>query len=168
MRMHGSMKKMGLVFALMLLAGAPRLSAQQPASNPLTVAVQNLSASRDSARARVEAPAAQPGDTLRYVLTFTNRETRPLRNVVFDNPIPAGVSLLGSSARMGGAGRVEYSIDGGRQYSAQPMVLVEENGQQVRRAATPESYTHIRWTLTGTVAPGASVTAQYDVRVGGR
>jgi len=160
-----------VVLAVMLLAGvAPALQAQQapPTPNPLQVTVQNLTASRDEARAQQPSTSAQPGDTLRYVLTFTNRETRPLRNIVFDNPIPGGMVVVPASARASTEARIEFSIDGGKQFSAQPMVLVTENGRQVRRPATPESYTHVRWTLTGSVAAGASVTAQYDARVTGR
>jgi hypothetical protein len=36
----------------------------------------------------------------------------------------------------------------------------------VQRAAAPEKYTHVRWTVGGFVAPGATVVAEFDVRFG--
>jgi len=153
------------IIAFMLPAA---LLAQQSApSNPLTVSFTNLTLAKDSARARTQpATSVLPGDTLRYSLTFANRESRALSNVVFNNPIPAGVVVLPAPAPAGL--RVEYAIDGGFNFSPRPMVTVEENGRQVSRPAEPQSYTHIRWTVTGSIAPGASVTAQYDARVTGR
>jgi hypothetical protein len=35
----------------------------------------------------------------------------------------------------------------------------------VRRPVPSERYTHVRWTIDGSVAPGATVTAEFDARV---
>jgi uncharacterized repeat protein (TIGR01451 family) len=155
-----------VVAVVALLLPAALVAQQAPQANPLTVSFANLTLAKDSARARTQpASSVMPGDTLRYSLTFANRESRALANVVFNNPIPSGVVVMPPAP----AGiRVEYSIDGGFAFSARPMVLVEENGRQVSRPAEPESYTHIRWTVADSIAPGARVTAQYDVRVTGR
>jgi uncharacterized repeat protein (TIGR01451 family) len=156
-----------LVALFAMLSPVALVAQQAPQANPLTVSFANLTLAKDSVRARTQASTSvMPGDTLRYSLTFTNRESRALANVVFNNPVPSGVVVMPAPAPAGI--RVEYSIDGGFAFSARPMVLVEENGRQVSRPAEPESYTHIRWTVADSIAPGARVTAQYDVRVTGR
>jgi uncharacterized repeat protein (TIGR01451 family) len=155
---------MGLLVAAVLLMTGSSVQAQQ-ANSPLKVSFTNITLQHDSARAKGGSTTALPDDTLRYVLAFTNTQERALRDVVFTNPIPAGLVLVSGSVKSTASTKVEYSIDGGHGYSEQPMVLVEENGRKIRRPATPDSYTHIRWTITGSIAPGATVTAQYDTRV---
>lgn len=152
---------------LVLAAGMQPAAAQQPEA--LTVSYENLTLARDSVRVKQGAGSvALPNDTLRYLVTFANTQGRELRNVVFTNPVPQGVVLLGGSVSASAPAKIEYSIDGGASYSVQPVVTVTENGRQVRRPATPAQYTHIRWTVTGGVAPSARVVARYDVRVGAR
>jgi len=157
-----------MLFAvLMLFAGAGAASAQE-ARNPLTVSYQNLTLMRDTARAKKQAATVvAPNDTLRYTLKFTNTQSRAVTNIVFTNPIPGGLYLVPGTVTSPPSARVEYSIDGGLTYEAQPMVTVTENGRTVRRPATPESYTNIRWTITDSIAPNATVTARYDARVSG-
>lgn len=156
-----------LIAVVAVVASSRPVVAQQASTNPLSVSFTNLTLAKDSVRVRTQAAnSVMPGDTLRYSLTFANRESRALANVVFNNPIPSGVVVLPTAAPSGI--RVEYSIDGGFAFAARPMVLVEENGRRVSRPAEPESYTHIRWSVAGSIAPGASVTAQYDARVTGR
>jgi uncharacterized repeat protein (TIGR01451 family) len=156
-----------LVTLVVLLLPAAASAQQAAQSNPLTVSFANLTLANDSVRARTQpATSVMPGDTLRYSLTFANREARALANIVFNNPVPAGVVVIPTPATAGL--RVEYSIDGGFTYAERPMVVVDEDGRRVSRPAEPESYTHIRWTVTDSIAPGTSVTARYDARVTGR
>jgi uncharacterized repeat protein (TIGR01451 family) len=155
-----------LAALLVVLAVTAPVAGQQ--AEPLVVAVENLTAAADSARAQRASGEALPNDVLRYTLTFTNPEGRELRNVVFTNPIPGGLVLVAGSVNTSAPASVAYSIDGGATYAEQPIVTVTENGRTVRRPADPSSYTHIRWTVTADVAPNARVTAEYQVRVGVR
>ena len=160
------MRGLKTVLVAVALLGAPVVVSAQGA--PLQITVENVTLKRDSVRAKGATKAALPTDTLRYALTFTNRETRAVRNVVFENPLPAGLMLLGGTVTTSAGARVEYSIDGGRTYAERPVVSVMEGGRRVERAAAPGAYTHIRWTTTDAVAPGARVIAQYDARLGRR
>ncbi|HEX2189402.1 MAG TPA: hypothetical protein VHG51_10915, partial [Longimicrobiaceae bacterium] len=63
--------------------------------------------------------------------------------------------------------RAEYSADGGATFSAQPTEEVVVEGRRVRRPVSPERYTHVRWTVDGWVAPGATVAAELDARFAG-
>lgn len=150
----------------MLAAALLAVGSAAQAQEPLVVRVSNVTMASDTTRSARPAVAALPNDTLAYELTFTNTQGRELLNVVFTNPIPQGLVLLRGTVRTSAAASVAYSIDGGATYSEQPMVTVTENGRTVRRPADPSSYTHIRWTVTGGVAPNAGVTAEYAVRVG--
>ena len=146
--------KRTMVTAALLLAGASALAAQRP----LVVTALNLNArSRGS-----QSQAVLPGDVLQYQLRFTNQGQGDVRGVVFTNPVPAGLRYVDGSA---GADRqdvaVEYSTDGGQTFAATPMVTEVVDGRRVQRPASPEQYTHVRWTVQGSIAPGATVTAEF-------
>lgn len=152
---------------LLALAALPALAQQQPAKPAFAVTAQNRTAAAEQSAGRARRDdRARPGDVLRYRLTFTNVTPGAVRGVTLANPLPAGVRFVGGSARAERSdARVEYSADGGRTFSAQPMEEVEEGGRRVTRPVPAERYTHVRWTVGGAVAPGATVVAEYDARV---
>jgi uncharacterized repeat protein (TIGR01451 family) len=161
------MHRIGIVGVIALLvATAGRAAAQAAPPEPLVVTAHNLMADD----ARHEAWAAKggarsdvlPGDVIRYTLRFTNTTGQPVQNVVFSNPVPAGLRYVPGTASAGAPGAsVTYSIDGGRSYSAEPMIEVISDGQRRSVPAPPEMYTHVRWTVAGWVQPGAEVTAEF-------
>ena len=143
-----------MMAAALVVTCATVLSAQRP----LVVTATNL-----NARSRgTESQAVLPGDVLQYQLRFTNQGQGDVRGVVFTNPVPAGLRYVDGSA---GADRqdvaVEYSTDGGKTFAATPMVTEVVAGRRVQKPASPEQYTHVRWTVRGAIAPGASVTAEF-------
>jgi hypothetical protein len=77
-----------------------------------------------------------------------------------------GLVYEAGSARADKPVRIEYSIDGGKSYAARPMIAVLEAGRRVQKPAPAESYTHIRWTVSGPLAAGAQVTAGFEAKVG--
>ena len=142
------------VAGVLLVTCAGALSAQRP----LVVTALNLNAqSRGS-----QSQTVLPGDVLQYQLRFTNQSQGDVRGVVFTNPVPAGLRYVDGSA---GADRqdvaVEYSTDGGKTFAASPTVTEVVAGRRVQKPASPAQYTHVRWTVRGSIAPGASVTAQF-------
>ena len=108
-----------------------------------------------------------PGDVVEYRLVFTNVTGQPLRNIQFTDPLPEGMHYLDGTA---GADRedveIEFSVDGGESYSGQPMVDVVIDGRTEQRPASPEEYTHVRWTVQGEVQPDTRVVAAFQVRYG--
>jgi hypothetical protein len=151
-----------------LLVPTVASNAQQGGQNP-TMTYRNLTLAHDSARAHTRKNGdAINNDTLRVEVVFKNPVAIALKSVVFDNPLPANLILIGGTATTSAPAKIEYSADGGKTFSTQPMIRANVNGQDVERPATPDQYTHIRWTVTGALAAGASVTARYDVRVGVR
>jgi uncharacterized repeat protein (TIGR01451 family) len=143
---------------------APRQArAQAPAPKALVVTAHNLTA--EGARGDAAQAPARPGDVIRYGLVFTNVTKGPVKNVMFDDPLPQGLVYVLGSAKADQPVRIDYSIDGGKTYSAQPMIAVLENGKQVEKPAPPARYTHVRWMIVGSVAPGAEVRAEFRAQV---
>ena len=157
---------------LLVLLAAPSLRVVQaqatiaPAAPTLVVAARNTTAEAETTR-----PARStvlPNDRLAYTLTFTNPTGRTLKSVELKNPIPAGVHLVAGSTHASRAdARVEFSADGGKSWSAQPMERVMVDGAAAMRPVPAARYTHVRWTVDGSVAPKATVTADFEARVGG-
>ena len=112
---------------------------------------------------------AHAGDVLRYKLTFTNVAVRPVRQVALQNPMAAGLEFVAGSAKVSRTdAQAEYSVDGGKSWSARPMETVMVDGKSVERAVSPERYSAVRWIVSGFVAPGATVTAEFEARVASR
>jgi uncharacterized repeat protein (TIGR01451 family) len=164
------MSRAGLVglglFWLALMWAMP-VAAQSPEPKPLVITASNLTA--DSARAagteRQDRSMARPGDLLAYSIAFTNTTSGTVNNVQFVDPLPSGLVYRTNSARADKAVRIEYSIDGGKSYSARPMIAVMEQGRRVEKPAPVQSYSHIRWTVSGPLAAGAQVTAGFNAEV---
>jgi len=157
------------VAVLLLVVGVVPARAQQAQAAPqaLVVTASNRTATADAARGAKRADdRARPGDVLHYTLTFTNVTPAPVRGVTLANPLPAGVHFVGGSARATREdARAEYSADGGKTFSTQPVEEVVVDGRTVTRPVAPERFTHVRWTVAGSVAPGATVVAEFDARV---
>lgn len=162
-----------LALASALALGALPANAQQAAvrSAPsISVRALNTTAAAEAAKKKGGAArtAVLPGDVLRYTLAFTNSTDKPVRNVELRDPIPAGVRFVAGSARASRPDvRLEFSADGGRTWSAAPVEAGMVDGKPVSRTIAPDRYTHVRWLVTGAVAPHAMVTAEFDARVGG-
>jgi len=103
---------------------------------------------------------------VRYHLLFTNVSAGAVHGIVLDNPIPAGLHYEAGSAKADRADiAVLFSIDGGKSFSAAPMIDVVVDGRHEQHAAPAELYTNVRWTVRGDVPKGAQVRAEYDALV---
>lgn len=159
-----------LAVAVALIAGASAARAQRAASAPspkLTVAATNRTAAEAAARgvARQDSTVL-PGDVIRYTLTFTNTLDHAVRGLKLSNPIPTGLHLVGGSTWASrDDARLEFSIDGGTTFSAQPTESVTVDGRTVQRPASPDRYTNVRWVVGGDVAPKAVVTARFEAQL---
>jgi uncharacterized repeat protein (TIGR01451 family) len=160
------------VFGLLLATSlsAPAFAQKPAASTPaaLVVSAENRTAiaSKD---ARHNDATAHAGDVLRYKLTFTNIAGRPVRQVSLQNPMASGLEFVAGSAKVSRAdAQAQYTVDGGKSWSAHPMEMVMVDGKSVQRAVAPERYSGVRWIVSGFVASGATVTAEFEARVASR
>ncbi len=114
---------------------------------------------------RAVANEVLPGDELVYTLAYKNVGDQPARDINIDDPIPNDTVYVVDSA-YGPGSEIFFSIDGGKTFK-QPSLLsyeVDVNGQKMKRKASPEQYTHIRWS-TREVGVGKSGVASFRVRV---
>ncbi len=150
--------------------GTPVVAQENEGQRALVIEAANLMAGDARHQALAERGgdpnALYPGDVIHYRLVFTNITDVAVRRVEFTDPLPAGLRYVGESAA---ADRndvvIEYSIDGGATYSAQPMIEEIVDGVRVRKPAPPERYTHIRWRVEDWVQPGAQVIAEFRAKL---
>lgn len=155
----------GIITGLTLLALAQPASAQESEPQALQITATNVTA----VEAGREAPAgaALPGDVIEYRLVFTNVTDGTVSDVTFTDPIPEGLAFVMGSATVDREDvAIDFSVNGGETWSAEPMIdVVEPDGRIVRRPAPASAYTHVRWTVQGAVATGAQVTARFRAQV---
>jgi uncharacterized repeat protein (TIGR01451 family) len=110
-------------------------------------------------------PVVRPGDVLRYSVSAQNSGQKAARNLSITQPIPVQATYILGSARDNGA-ILTFSIDGGKNFSSQPMVAVKlANGTQSLRPAPAAAYTNVRWSYKEVLAPAAAFRNSYEVAV---
>jgi uncharacterized repeat protein (TIGR01451 family) len=108
----------------------------------------------------------QPGEVLRYTVTGKNAGKAAAKQLVVTQPVPPQMAYRLNTARDTNNANVTYSIDGGKTFSAKPMVEVTlPNGQTEMRPAPAEAYTHVRWQFPNKLDPEAQLAASYEVIV---
>ncbi len=158
----------GLVAGLVVAAAGMRVAAQQREPQALVITAVNLMAGDERHRGLADSNALLPGDVVEYRLVFTNLNATPVRSIELKDPIPSGLRYVIASAKTDRDDTlIEYSIDGGATFSAQPMIEVMVDGKPQQRPAPVQRYTHVRWTVQGWVQPGAQVTAEFRARLPG-
>jgi uncharacterized repeat protein (TIGR01451 family) len=171
--MNRSTRNLLSLLTFVALAASPALAQGVAAPKALVVTAENLMAGDSQHKAAAsrghDPKELMPGDVVRYRLTFTNVTPHAVKSVVFDNPLPAGLRYQsGTAASDRQQVVIQYSIDSGKSYSAQPMIEVEVDGQRVQRPAPADMYTHIRWSVQGSVLPGAVVRAEFRAQLAAR
>jgi uncharacterized repeat protein (TIGR01451 family) len=106
-----------------------------------------------------------PGDVLLYTLKYENKGDETATNVAVVDPIPDTTTYLVGSV-FGPGADVSFSIDGGEKFKAPSLLVykVKVGDDTVSRKASPEQYTHIRWTVKE-IPAGKSGVAGFRVRV---
>jgi len=147
------------------LAGAVRAQAPDSA-RALVATAENLTAAGSESTRTGDPRVLRPGEIVRYRLTFTNITRDSVRNVQFNDPVPAGLRYVAGSARADRSNvLIEFSIDSGRTYSERPEIEEVVNGQKGRRPAPAESYTHVRWSVLGWIRSKTKVTAEFNAQL---
>ena len=116
--------------------------------------------------ALADAGMVHPGEVLQWNITSENSGTGAARSYKAVGQIPRGTLLVIGSTVADGEADVTYSIDGGRNYSAQPTVTERQADGSVRQVPAPvASYTHVRYEWQDALAAGSALNASYKVRV---
>lgn len=110
----------------------------------------------------VAAEEIVPGDKVGYKISYNNTGDQPAEGVVINNPVPENTLYVANSAD-GAGSQITYSADAGNNFARVAELVVIKDGKT--RKARAEDITHIRWTLPEAVAPKASGSVEFQVRV---
>ncbi len=124
------------------------------------------SVERDSALVPLDkSTVVNPGEILDWTIASENSGTGAAMEYKTVGHIPQGTTFVAGSAKADGANAV-YSIDGGKSYSAQPLIEEKQADGTVKRVPAPVSmYTEIRYEWADPLAQGGKLSASYKVRV---
>jgi uncharacterized repeat protein (TIGR01451 family) len=100
---------------------------------------------------------ALPGDVIVYSIAANNISTKPINKLVINQKIRPGTSYVLSSATPVKGTDLTFSIDGGKTYTASPIIA--------KKPAPAASYTNVRWAFVSSVAPKSQSALSYEVRV---
>ena len=106
------------------------------------------------------------GEILDWTIKSENSGQAPALGYKAVGRIPAGTSFVAGSAKAEGSATILYSLDGGKLYSATPMIEEKQADGSFKKVAAPVNmYTNVRYEWADPLAPGGHVTASYKVRV---
>lgn len=131
----------------------------------VTVALDGSVKREDKTLSIEKVGTVRPGEILDWTITSENKGTAAAQGYSALGQIPRGTSFVAGSAASQGA-KVSYSIDNGKNYSAQPMIKERDASGNVRQVPAPISmYTQIRYEWSDALAVGGKLSASYKVRV---
>ena len=164
--MHGKLKHIEL-FLLMLLIISSTAWAKPEVTLSITSEKEVVEKQNGKEVVRyVRADEVDPGQVLVYTLSYANKGDEKATDVVVDNQIPKEVVYIVGSAS-GEGSVITFSINNGKDYK-RPSLLTYEvkgpDGKTVRKIASPEQYTNIRWVINE-VPPGGSGKLIYRAKV---
>ena len=107
----------------------------------------------------------KPGEILDWTIVSENSGNAAALGYKAVGHIPQGTTFVSDSAKADGA-KALYSIDGGKSFSAQPMIEEKQADGSVKRVPAPAAmYTEIRYEWSDPLAQGGKLSASYKVRV---
>lgn len=113
-----------------------------------------------------KAQAVGSGEVVRWDIVSHNAGNGAAHNYRTVGQIPKGTSFVEGSAKAEGSATVAYSIDGGKTFTAKPMIAEKQPDGTMKQVAAPVSmYTQVRYEWTDPLAAGGKLTASYLVRV---
>ena len=154
------------VAALMLVAmplaawAQPKVEISIKAEKEVTVTAKGKQVKR-----KIAAKGVQPGEEIIYTLNYANSGTEGAKDVVISDPIPEGTAYLPGSASE--VGDLTFSIDKGKSFKKPTLLTYEvkgSDGKVLKKVATPEDYTDIRWTIPS-IPAGGKGSVSFRVKV---
>jgi uncharacterized repeat protein (TIGR01451 family) len=120
----------------------------------------------DQSLALDKVSAVHPGEILDWTITSANEGDAPARQYKTIGQIPQGTSFIAGSAVAEYGASVSYSIDGGKNFAAQPTIEeTQADGTKKIIPAPASMYTQVRYDWNDPLAAGSTLSASYKVRV---
>lgn len=126
-----------------------------------TVEVATIALAADGSETLTYAPAVEvePGEQVRYTLSYANDGPEAAENVSLVMPVPGEVTYLEASIG-GAASTVLFSADAGQTFAAREALMIGEG--EMARLATAGEITHIKWDFADPIAPASVGTISYE------
>ncbi len=110
--------------------------------------------------------AVKAGEILDWKISSVNEGNASAQNYRVVGQIPKGTVFVADSARSEANGQISYSIDGGKTFSAQPLIEEKQADGSVKRVPAPAAmFTQLRFDFANELAVKSEVNAAYRVRV---
>jgi uncharacterized repeat protein (TIGR01451 family) len=105
-----------------------------------------------------------PGQEIVFKNEVSNNSNKPASNIVVTNPVPEHMYFVDAYSKDAGTD-LSYSADGGKTFGKAGVIQIMDATTHTSRAARPEEYTHVRWTLTHALAAGAKAEVGFKADV---
>jgi uncharacterized repeat protein (TIGR01451 family) len=155
--------------ALLAMAAALMLPVGAAAKPSVMLKLSGVLVTKDAKGAEKTTPVTdvqvKSGETIRYVITATNKGDQSALKLTPVGKIPVGTAYEAGSASSAYASRIEYSLDGGKVWSIKPTVTVHTPKGDLVKPADPATYTNLRWIADKPLVPNGAVNYSYAVRV---
>jgi hypothetical protein len=154
-------------FGLLLIGGAVAFAQEVASKRPLVKLFLTGAIERDSKKIPVEkAGPVKPGEVVSFTMNSMNEGSAPARQYRAVGQIPRSSTFVAGSALGDRNSQVTYSINGGQEFSAKPMIDEKQADGTIKKVAAPVSmYTQVRFEWADPLAVGGKVVASYQVRV---
>ena len=141
-----------------LVAGVSPLAAQDASPLKSEMSAFRVMTDAEGKETLVATDNVEPGQTVEYVMKYSNLSDQPLSQIRVQGPVPAEmVFVAGSASKLPGV-VVEFSVDQGQTFSVPPVKYQKqlEDGSIVEAIATPDLYNVVRWTIASLPGNGAT------------
>ena len=159
------LKSAALVLALAIVAGfSTPVLAQVELKTTVSKIVIETGEDDKPVRRLIEALNVVPGDTLQYVISFSNKGTNVVDagSIVITNPIPPDTVYLDGTAQGSGT-EISFSVDSGTTFGQPGDLKVMKD--DVQTAAQATDYTTIRWAFKQALEAGKTGDVSFSVRL---
>ena len=103
-----------------------------------------------------QASEVEPGERVRYSLSYANEGDAAAENVSLVMPVPSEVTYIEGSAD----GAVEFSADNGQTYTSRETLMIGTG--DYARLAVSEEITHIKWAISDPIAPADTGAISFE------
>jgi uncharacterized repeat protein (TIGR01451 family) len=148
--------------AIAMLAASSLLTPSARADESTSgLSIETYAESRDQSAGNGFVPAdrLRIGEEIFYTLRVQNTSENAIQDAVIVKAMPRNTRYVADSA-VGPAARITFSVNGGKSF-ASPDQLTVTTADGTTRAATTDDYTHIRWQLRHSLAPGATALLRF-------
>ena len=102
------------------------------------------------------ATETQAGEIIFFTVNYFNEGEQPVRNIQIDNPIPPSMTYIPGTV-WGENSDIVFSIDHSKTFKKPSLLtyeVVDAQGKEIKKVASPEEYTDIRWIISEVAAGG--------------